>query len=204
MGRSFLDGVFNRGGRLKGVAFWLHAAKEHRRRALRIDGEPIAELDLKSATPTIAYALEGLPLPHDPYVPPDFDNVPRDVMKQAFMKFLWDAPKKGARLPQEVAEHISGSRKLSRVLAALKRHNAPIAHFIYAEEPRGAELMFHESEVIIQATFKCFADGVPVLPLHDALLVPMSKKDKARDCFSQAFLDRLGVLPVIVQDWPKE
>lgn len=202
--RSFLDGAFNRGGRLKGAAFWFDVEKTRRRKVLLIDDEPIAELDLKSATPTIAYALEGVSLPHDPYMPPEFCKVPRDVMKKAFMKFLWDTPKKGARLPQEVAKHISGNAKLYRVLDALKRHNGPIADYLYADEPKGAELMFLESEIIIEATFRCYAEGVTALPLHDALLVPLSKKEKARECFSQAFEDRLGVPPVIVQDWPKE
>ncbi len=202
--RVFLEGSLRCGGRLSGPAFWLSTGKAHRREALLIDGEPIAELDLKSATASLAYAREGYSLPRDPYLPPEFPDVPRDLMKIAFMKFMWDAPKRGAKLPKAVADHIEGDAKLKRVLSAFRQHNQEIAHYLFVDPPMGPSLMYDESEIIIDATLRCFQNDLTALPLHDALLVPVSRISEAREHFSSAFEDRMGVPPVIVQDWPVE
>ncbi|HBH89769.1 hypothetical protein [Ponticaulis sp.] len=201
--RYFLDGSLVCGGRLTGPAFWLSVEKVRRRSGLLLDGEPIAELDLKSAMPSIAYAHEGLVIPHDPYVPLEFSYVPRDELKIAMMKFLWDVPKKGARLPNSVSHHVKGPDKHRRVYEAMCRHNEPIAKYLLAEEPQGARFMFDESEIIINATERCYEAGITALPLHDALIVPVSKADAGMSIFEGAFKDRLGVLPVITQDWPE-
>lgn len=201
--RYFLDGSFACGGRLNGPAFWLSVEKVRRRSGLRLEGEPIAELDLKSAMPSIAYAHEGLEIPHDPYVPPEFSGVPRDELKKAMMKFLWDIPKKGGRLPATVSPYIPGEDKHRRVYEAMCRHNQPIAKYLLAEEPQGSRFMFDESEIIISATERCYAAGISALPLHDALIVPLSKAAAAKSLFEDAFRERLGVPPVITQDWPE-
>ncbi len=119
------------------------------------------------------------------------------------MKFLWDLPKKGARLPNSVSDHIEGPDKHRRVYEAMCRYNEPIAKYLLAEEPQGARFMFDESEIIISATERCYEAGITALPLHDALIVPVSKADAAKSIFEGAFKDRLGVLPVITQDWPE-
>jgi hypothetical protein len=196
--RTFLDGRFDRGGRLGGSAFWLNLRKDRRRQDLLLDGEPIAEVDLVAALPAIAYGIEGRTMWEDPYSPDELDDVPREPLKTAFVVFLWDRyrPKTG-RFPQEVYQGLPKGLTYEKIYQALCRHNQPIADYLGAESPRGAELMLHESEIIIDATFRCFAQGFVALPIHDALVVPASKAELARQALSDAFVARFKVAPMI-------
>jgi hypothetical protein len=196
--RAFLDGRFDRGGRLGGAAFWLTLEKDRRRNHLLIDGEPIAEVDLTAAHPAIAYGLEGLVMEHDPYCPPELADIPRETLKLASMVFLWDRYKpRSGRFPGKIYEGLPEGVTYGQVYEALLRHNQPIADYLGNAEPRGAELMWHESEIIIDATVRCFDAGISALPIHDALVVPVSKAEKAQRLLSEAFEARLGVAPMV-------
>ena len=198
--RTFLDGRFDRGGRLGGSAFWLNLKKDRRRQDLMLDGEPIAEVDLVAALPAIAYGIEGRTMWEDPYSPDELDGVPRSPLKTALVVFLWDRYKpKTGRFPQQVYAELPNGVTYERVYQAFRRHNEPIAHFLGAE-PRGAELMWHESEIIIDATFRCFDAGFSALPIHDALVVPASKREQAFHALSDAFIARFKVAPMVTQE----
>lgn len=195
--RAFLDGSFERGGRLNGPAFWLSLRKEIRREALRIDGEPIAEVDLQAAMPSIAYALEGNCPIGDPYSIPEVNDIPRDAIKIALMQMLWRPVRKGTPLADEARSMIPKAYVASQVFDLIKQRNYPIAHRLGAGSPCGAELMWHESEIIIEATLRCFEAGISALPLHDALLVSWRRAEEVQSILSAAFAERLGVQPTI-------
>jgi hypothetical protein len=195
--RVFLDGSFERGGRLGGAAFWLSLRKPIRRRSLRIDGEPIAEVDLQAAMPSIAYALEGQSALHDPYTLEAAPDIPRAAVKLVLMQMLWTPITVHSRLPQAARELVPSKYRASDVFAAIRRHNAPIGVRLGAAQPCGAELMWHESEIIIGATLSCFEEGFSALPLHDALLVPASRAELAKGVLMSAFRSRLGVAPIV-------
>lgn len=195
--RAFLDGSFARGGRLSGPAFWLSLRKDIRREALRIDGEPIAELDIQAAMPSIAYALEGTRPDGDPYTLDSPGDIPRDAVKLALMQMLWSHVKKGTPMAEAARSMIPGAYLAGQVFNFIRQRNQPIADRLGASDPCGAELMWHESEIIIDATLRCFAAGFSALPLHDALLVPCSQAAAAARLLSDAFEERLGVAPTI-------
>tara|TARA_R110000868_G_scaffold92734_2_gene257225 strand:+ start:19575 stop:20891 length:1317 start_codon:yes stop_codon:yes gene_type:complete len=199
--RTFLDGTFDRGGRLGGSAFWLNLRKDRRRRDLLIAGEPVAEVDLLAALPAIAYGLEGHTMLLDPYSPEAFDKVDRGPLKTAFVIFLWtEFKRKAGRFPQEVRAGIPSEFTYAHVYDVLRDHNPIIAHYLGAAEPTGPTLMFHESEIIIEATLRCYDQGVSCLPLHDALIVPASKVDEAVSIFSGVFAERFRVAPMITHE----
>ena len=54
-----------------------------------------------------------------------------------------------------------------------------------------------EAAAVAGAVAYCVARGVPVLPVHDALLVPVSKAGVAREALEGAFVVVAGVLPVL-------
>ncbi len=196
--RSFLDGRFDRGGRLAGPAFWLTLRKEVRRRDLLIEREPIAEVDVKASIPSVAYALAGVRLQHDPYVPPELaGSVDREALKPVFLQLMWQPLSANTRLPANARQAIPSKFKAKDVYAALIAHNRPIAEMLGAQEPQGAALLFEESEYLIQACQRAFANRITALPLHDALLVPHGKAEEARDILAAAFQGRFGI-PVTV------
>lgn len=195
--RSFLDGSFERGGRLGGSAFWLNLRKEARRTALRIDGDHIAEVDIQAAMPSIAYALEGQRPVGDPYDLPTAPDIPRDAVKKALMQLLWTHVKKGTPMSAEARKLVPQHYRAGDVFKLIRERNAPIARRLGAPGPCGAELMWYESEIIIDAALACFESGFTALPLHDALLVACGPANRAKELLSNAFEDLLGVEPTI-------
>jgi hypothetical protein len=198
LSRVFPDGSFERGGRTGGAAFWLNMPKAQRRSALLMHGERIAEVDIRAAVPSIAYGLKGIEPMHDPYTVFELANAPRDAIKLAMMQFLWSPfDRHTGRLSKNARSAIPKEFSAWQVYEAIARHNAPIAEFIGAAEPRGAELQWHESEIIVKAAIASFKAGVPCLPLHDALLVPRSGAKVATAVLHGVFTQRFGVSPSI-------
>lgn len=195
--RTFLDGSFERGGRLGGPAFWLSLRKDIRRAALQIDGEPMAEVDIRAAMPAIAYALEGVRPATDPYLLERPGDIPRDAVKLALMQMMWTEVRPGTPLSRAAREQIPKKYPAGKVFDFIREHNAPIAGRLGGPNPCGAELMWHESEIIIEATLRCFSAGFTALPLHDALLTSMSRADEAGEVLSAVFRERMGVPPEI-------
>ena len=87
--RYFTQGSFDRGGRYAG--WWMDIKSEHRE-AIRIDAEPVIELDFRCCGPRLAYALQGIAVkPHN-----DLhglggktgEKCPRALVKEAFLALL--------------------------------------------------------------------------------------------------------------------
>lgn len=199
--RVFLEGDFQRGGRTGGPAFWLNLPKVRRRHDLLLDAGPVAEIDIQAAIPSIAYALVGKRPQEDPYGIPSLTKMKRGMIKIALMQLFWRRHSPRGRFSDEVQAHIKGHYRYREVVDAIREWNAPIAHMLGAEEPIGATLMWHESEIIIDATLRAFKAGATALPLHDALIMPASQIELGKHVLEGAFRDRLGVPPTLKVDF---
>ncbi|WP_147372417.1 hypothetical protein [Henriciella barbarensis] len=195
--RSFLDGSLERGGRLNGSAFWLCLPKEQRRANLRISGEPIAEVDIRAAVPAIAYAYVGQSPDGDPYALPQAPDIPRDAVKKVMMQMFWSEISSRSRLPDEARLMIPDAYTAKHVYSRIRERNAPIASLLGRSDPLGAKLMWFESEIIMEATLRCYTAGIHALPLHDALLVPASAAEHAKEILQAAFVDRMRKTPEV-------
>ena len=195
--RSFLDGRFDRGGRLGGPAFWLSLRKDIRRQYLRISGEPIAEVDVNASMPRVAYALNGAMPDADPYAVPELAGVDRGAIKIVLLQLFWSPLNSATRLPSEPRAAIPASMSAKEVYEAVLRHNSPIADLLGAKQPIGAELLYRESEYLIEACLRAYSSKITALPLHDAMLVPESRAEEAREILSRAFHDEMG-FPAVV------
>lgn len=202
--RVFIDNSYKASGRLTG-GFWLELKKEDRRRDLRIDGQCIAEVDIKSAMPSILYAIEGEWCQGDFYdlSPIGIHDIPRAALKPVLMKMLWQEIDSNSRLPRpksadaaKIPDHYSAQD----VFGFLRQRNEPVAHLLGQAEPIGAYLMHLESEIIVRATKRCFEDGFTAMPLHDALLTSAPAAMRAREILSDAFEDVVGLPPVVTVD----
>lgn len=195
--RLFLDGDFQRGGRLGGPAFWYQLSKAERRTLLRLDGDHIAEVDLQAAMPSIAYGLQGKTPVGDPYTLSVAKDIPREAIKLALMQMLWRPVTTMTRLSKEARSLVPNHYRARDLFELITERNGPIAHLLGAPDPCGAELMWHESEIIIDATLACFDAGFTALPLHDALLVACGPAMRANELLGEAFENHLGVQPTI-------
>lgn len=78
---------------------------------------------------------------------------------------------------RDVGVHVLGRH---RVLARLR-----------AGELDSVTLMFHEAEVLSSAIHQLRRQGLPALPIHDGLIVPIGDVEAARDAMAEAFAERL-------------
>ena len=157
------------GGRLFG-GWWQNMPRRHRAH-IRIDGEPVAELDYGQAVPRMACALAGEALP----VEADLYDLPglaehRAGAKQGVNALLWGAkhwsPELAAQLPRECTA--------KALRSALILHRPGLAPALQQGRLGGYRLMHWESAVMVAVLLACISAGITALPIHDAVLVPTS------------------------------
>jgi len=206
------DFRWNKGGRLYSQppsppkANYQSAGKE-RRLAMTINGEPVAEIDISSSYLTIFYALCGQQLDTDKDAyggilgPTELD---REVAKffinasfgnssliSRWTKALKDAFEKRTSFvidPNRYPMRLMRQKVLERH-PLLERWEGPIG----GRKRDWSDLMFTESEVIASTMLQLKRDyGVPSLPVHDSLIVPISKAAKARLILMERFREVTG------------
>jgi hypothetical protein len=178
-------------GRLYGGQ-WQYMKREERQ-SIRIDGEPLVELDFVGMFMQLAYADAGVPAPQgDPYA--GIEGLPREAAKTALSALLCRTGPM-IRLPQSLAPELGTVWTGQQLSEALAQRHHPIAHLFGTGA--GLRLMFTESQILVAAMLKLVAAGVPALPIHDALLVPRSKTEEGRKAMLVGACSAIGrPLPV--------
>lgn len=158
--------------------------KESRAAGMWLQGEEVGEVDISASHLTILYGLRGEMFDNtvDPYGPD------REAVK------TWLTAALGAG---STALHPSGRNKLVRE-KALTLH--PILDGFDVYGLTWADLQFHEAEIIRDAMVALRErDDVAALPVHDSLIVPLSRLEVTRERLSDAFS---GYMRRIVPDGP--
>ena len=206
---------WNKGGRLysdsgsDAPSYQNLSNKSSERRGLRskitIDGEGTVELDIASSYLTIFHALLEKPLAlspnDDPYSRIDAN---RDLVKG------WITVSFGAGKPcvkwspqfsKRYADEHNGTRPTEQCSASVMREKAlkayPLLKHIGKWGLTWADLMYVESEIIMKAMTALMHRGVPSLPVHDALIVPVSDASVGAETLYLSFYHTVGTLPVI-------
>lgn len=175
---------FDLGGRLFGGC-WQGLPKA-RRHAIRINGEPVADLDFASMFLRLAYLHAGTAPPEgDLYGPVAGLSEPRwraGVKKVALAMLFRSTPL--ARLPRDLEGMLplglSGAQVRTAILAA-----HPDLACVF-EAGLGLRLMFVESRILVAALLTLADQGVPALPMHDGVMVAQSKADLAATAMQDA------------------
>lgn len=189
---------FDLGGRLFGG--WWQSLARNRRHAIRIDREPIADLDFASMFLRLAYLEAGI-------TPPDGDlyaSVPgfsdprwRSGIKKVVSAMLFRTSpltKVPRDLKGELPPRISGRRLRSAILSA---HPALAPVF---ETGIGLRLMFTESQILVAALLRLIDRRITALPMHDGIMVPRSKSGAASDAMRAASEEITGsALPITLK-----
>jgi hypothetical protein len=172
---------------------------------IRIDGEPVAEVDIRAAQLSIAHGLLGLTLPEgDPYTIP---GVPREVAKQWIVATFGKGSSVRHRWPESVKQNeptIASFPPDAAASAITERYPfladpAPaLANAAGLDTPemraigQPAKLLTHRLMAIeanaITGTMEVMRGrGILVLPVHDSLIVPVSAVQHAEDAITSAF-----------------
>ncbi|WP_340161317.1 hypothetical protein [uncultured Hoeflea sp.] len=187
--RIFNLGRFDRGGRLFG-GFWQPLSKQERFEGIKIDGERIVELDYGQAGTRIVYGLAGRQPPEgDLYSIPGY--LPhRDGIKRVMSAMLF-ATKEIERFPRNTKKLFRKEEFIRDVIQAISNKHPDISNCFF--RGIGHEAQFVESTILLRILKDLREVGVTALPIHDAILVPASSIDKAREVMKDAFLSIAGV-----------
>lgn len=180
------------GGRLCG-GFWQNMKRENRAH-IRIDGEDVVELDYGQMFLRLAYGSVGARPPEgiDLYAIPGLGEH-RDGVKQGVNALLWDAKRWGP----EIVASLPPGWPASKLRSVLADHHPSIAHLFQSGRMTGYRLLHRESAVMVAVLLACMAVGVVALPIHDAVLVPVSAADAVAGIMQQSALTVAGVaIPV--------
>jgi hypothetical protein len=187
--RIFNNNSFEQGGRLWG-GFWLDLRKLDRRENIRINGERVAELDYGQCNLRLLYGLLAQEVPEgDLYAVPRFEHERyRDGIKLVINSAL-SADKRQDRMPQGGRQLFPRKIKYGDVLNAVEQFHNRVADKFFRGV--GMHLMFKESEVMMGVLDGAMEQDTPILPIHDAVLVPESKTAEVEALMKDVFR-RLG------------
>lgn len=189
MRRMFNAGCheFNKGGRLFG-GFW-QPLKSKYRKHIRIGLEPAVELDYRTMFPRLAYARMGLPLPEgDAYTVAGFLEQ-RDPMKRIFGAMLFSrVPLK--RFPKKTRKSFPKSVSIDDVTSALIDKHSDLRSLFFTGI--GLDLMYEESEILVDVLLNLIDQGITPLPIHDAIAVGAKAVPAAKEVLESAFTHKTG------------
>jgi hypothetical protein len=187
--RVFNDGRFNAGGRLFG-GFWQDLKKEQRARGLLLAGQPVVTLDYRQMGPRMMYGMVGAVPPSDCYAVPRYELF-RDGWKRLFGALTHVGPELG-RFPQGTRSLFPAHLRVGEAIRALLDFHAPVAdRFVPGA---GLDLMFTESEIIVDVLLSARRERIVALPIHDAVVVAHGHRDTMARIMVQAFKDHVGIL----------
>ena len=202
--RIFYRGNWNLGGRYHG-GWWQQIPSELRQHIL-INGNQTQEIDFSGFHVSLAYGLEGLPPPSDPYA---LNFVANGLTKEqqrgavkllaltainakdrptAFMAFR-DEMNKEQRYTQHKIKYTD--QLLTILLDGFLDENRLIAHYLCAD--KGVELMAVDGNITTRLIEHFTYKNVPILTVHDSYIVEFEYEDELIRVMNDACKRELGI-----------
>lgn len=187
--RIFTQERFDSGGRLFG-GFWQRLRKKERFGSLMIGDEFGVELDYGQMTPRIIYGmLEAEPPSEDLYSIPGY-SAHRAGIKQVMNAMLFST-KPLARMPKGVRQSFARDHHITDVRNAIEAAHPSISSKFYTGI--GHDTQFIESEILVDTLLQLKKMNIVALPIHDALIVPLSSQDQVREVMLSTFKHHTGI-----------
>ena len=197
--RVFNNSSFKNGGRFYGASHL--DIPSHMRGFIRINGEPVVELDYDALHVVMLYHLRGIDidLAQDPY---DMIAGPenRSIKKIALLTAI-NAPTeakaiKGIRktlLDDGITDDILTDKSLRKLIARAKLAHTDIADDIASG--KGIELQNIDSRIADAILTNLMALNIPALPVHDSFVVPQQYEGLLRQQMEDEYKKILGFKP---------
>jgi len=195
------------GGRLYAEGGSYQSLSQEQRLTLKIDGECVAEVDIKASHLTLMYFVARALDNNIPELDPDKDpyhieGIPRAVVKQWIVAYS-SKLKPLTRWSKEATEKLSGQGvdlaeyKVKEVGEAIA-NKYPFIHTLPSTAVNWGYLQRREADALI-ATMRRLAHeyDVPSYPVHDSLLVKQSDIFLVTRVMKESFSSIMGFTPVL-------
>ena len=193
---------WNLGWRLYGVGEDSYQLlKKVERAKIKINDEPVVELDINASYLRILHGIRDIPLPKskDIYA---IEGIDRALVK------AWVSSTLGhTGFHKSWPAKIMSDLKKAGILTGRETTYPSLQPKVLAHLPvlsdwpecgiRWSHLMYEESEAMIAAMELLRSQDIAALPVHDSLIVPQSKKLIAKDALESTFQSRFGVQFVV-------
>lgn len=212
-----MNGAMDQGGRLYGGQH--ETMPKECRKHIQIDGEPTVELDYSALHPNLLLWLTESPECADPYSRiAEEAGLSREAVKALMLRLINSNagadfcrtvtrsgnPEEKAKVARDSAQAFegfiegvpdgyTGGQFIEAVTRAFPAFGGLIGSGI------GLTLQHHDSEIIIDAITKCLDAGFIGLPVHDSLIVPISRQDEARRFMAAAYAERTGGRSILIK-----
>jgi hypothetical protein len=194
--RVFTRERFDCGGRLFG-GFWQSLTKKERREGVEIQNEKAVELDYGQMNPRILYGLCGAEPPSgDLYLLPGLEEHRNGIKK--VMNAMLFATKRLTRMPKGVRAEFSKSHPVWQVMETIEEHNQPIKERFFSGI--GHSVQFHESQIMVDLLLTLRDRGIVALPIHDGVMVPITKKGEVKDIMLSTFFRHTNVQGLVREE----
>ena len=207
---------WNMGGRLYsyGESNYQQMERADRLR-MRINGEPVCEIDIRASYLTIFHALYGeeLDATKDPYVVPGLGEEARDIVK------IWITASFGnnapiTKWPRELAAKYreKTGKKLGKRYSASKVRDkvmqafpllARLGEIVNGRERGWAELMHIESRAMFETMLELMRLQIPSLAVHDSIIVSVFNRHKTAKALAYYYREFAKATPVLVHKLPE-
>jgi hypothetical protein len=179
---------------------------------LRIGGEPVAEIDIHASALVTLHGLLKLPLPEGNLY--ERMGVPKEAAKAWVTQTIGSGKAEGKWARAALRKATKKGGNLTAYDAAGVRAAALRCFPFLGELPRilgcedeprlcGLKLARIEADALTAAMrYLRVVHGVPSLPMHDGLIVPVSALWKAHAAIEGAWATLVGVVPRLVTDYP--
>lgn len=184
--RIFNNNDWHQGGRLA-AGFWMSMRRAERFERIRLDGEPIADVDYRQLFPRLAYVTAQADQPEGDIYDVAGDGTGRDGWKKLLNAMLFSKGSLG-NWPEDTRNHFPTGTKLCDAIDMLRQKHAPIAHLFGTGI--GFRLMRIESDMLIRIVSLLLKSDITALPLHDAILVARSHAQTTKKLMQDEFTFR--------------
>ena len=156
------------------------------RSKIKFNGNKSVELDYKALHPSILYAKKGLNIPNDCYA---IEGFSRKDVKAGMLRAVSSSNKHLAVSSLVYNERIKRPLAIE-LLNAIEEKHAPIKDMFY--EYLGCELQLTDSDLIMDVMRAANKKGIPILPIHDSIVIPVDWKEWGIDIMKKAFKERFN------------
>ena len=212
-----MNGAMDQGGRLYGGQH--ETMPKECRKHIQIDGEPTVELDYSALHPNLLLWLTESPECADPYsLIAEEAGLSREAVKALMLRLINSNagadfcrtvtrsgnPEEKAKVARDSAQAFegfiegvpdgyTGGQFIEAVTRAFPAFGGLIGSGI------GLTLQYHDSEIMADILTRCLDAGFIGLPVHDSVIVPISRQDEARRFMADAYAERTGGRSILIK-----